>query len=129
MSWKSRVMGLTTAPSGSFVGYGLSFQALRKTRIANVPVGYGHGFPRAQSNLGRVLIDGRHCPVIGRVNMNSMNVDVTDVPNVKIGDEVVLIGRQGDSEISVGSFGERTHELNYEVLARLSAHIPRVVVD
>lgn len=129
MSWRSRVMGLNTAPSGAFVGYGLSHQVLRKARIAAVPVGYTHGFPRAQSNLGHVLIRGHRCPVVGTVSMNSLSVDVTDLPGVALGDEVVLIGRQGEAEVSVGSFGERTHELSYEVLARLSAHLPRIVVD
>jgi alanine racemase len=78
--------------------------------------------------MGRVLVHGHPCPIVGTVSMNMMTVDVTDVPQARIGDEVVLIGEQDDGEISVGAFGERTHVLNYEVLARLSPHIPRIVV-
>ncbi|HKK69660.1 MAG TPA: alanine racemase [Candidatus Krumholzibacteria bacterium] len=128
LSWKSRIMSLTTVPPGAFVGYGLSHQTLHKTRIASVPVGYSHGLPRGQGNMGRVLVHGHPCPIVGTVSMNMMTVDVTDVPQARIGDEVVLIGEQDDGEISVGAFGERTYVLNYEVLARLSSHIPRIVV-
>ena len=128
MSWKSRVMSLTTVPAGAFVGYGLTHQVLHKTRIAAVPVGYAHGLPRGQSMGGRVLVHGHSCPIVGTISMNMHTIDVTDLPEVKTGDEVVLIGEQDDAEISVGAFGERTHVLNYEVLARLSTRIPRVVV-
>ena len=129
MKWKSRIMSLTTVPAGRFVGYGLGHQVLHKTKIATVPVGYSHGMPRAQSDSGRVLVHGRLCPIVGTVSMNSHTIDVTDVPDAKIGDEVVLIGEQEGGEISVGSFGEKTHVLNYEVLARLSTRIPRFVVS
>ncbi|MCA9319219.1 MAG: alanine racemase [Planctomycetes bacterium] len=128
LAWKCRVMSLKVAAPGAFIGYGLSYQAFRKMRLATVPVGYSHGFPRAQSNVGHVLIHGQRCRVVGTVNMNMLTVDVTDLDGVRPGDEVVLIGRQGDEEISVGAFGEQTHNLNYEVLVRISAHIPRVVV-
>jgi alanine racemase len=129
LSWKSRVMNLKTVPSGEFVGYGNSYQATRRMRLAAVPVGYYHGFARDQSNLGHVLIRGQRCPVVGVVNMNMLTVDATDLATVKTGDEVVLIGRQGDMDVSVGAFGERTHDLNYEVLVRLPDDVPRVVVD
>lgn len=126
MTWKSRIMSLNSVPAGAFVGYGLGHQVLHRSRIAIVPVGYAHGLPRAQSDGGRVLVHGRPCPIVGSVSMNSHTIDVTDVDGVKVGDEVVLIGEQDDAEISVGAFGERTHVLNYEVLARLSTKIPRL---
>lgn len=128
LCWKSRIMSLTTVPAGAFVGYGLSHQALHRSRIATVPVGYSHGLPRAQGNAGRVLVHGMPSPIVGAVSMNALTIDVTDIPAAKSGDEVVLIGEQGPGEISVGAFGEKTHILNYEVLSRLSPHIPRVVV-
>lgn len=128
LTWKSRVMNLKTVPVGQFVGYGNSYQATRKLRLAAIPVGYYHGFARDQSNLGHVLISGSRCPVVGVVNMNMLTVDASDLPRVELGDEVVLIGRQGDQEITVGSFGERTNDLNYEVLVRLPTEVPRVVV-
>lgn len=128
LSWKSRVMNLKTVPVGEFVGYGNSYQATRKMRLAAVPVGYYHGFARDQSNLGHVLIRGSRCQVVGMVNMNMLTADVSDVPDAKVGDEVVMIGSQGEQDISVGTFGERTNDLNYEVLVRLPGSLPRVVV-
>jgi len=128
LSWKSRVMDLKSVAAGEFVGYGNSYQTTRRQRLAAVPVGYYHGFARSLSNLGHVLIRGRRCAAVGVVNMNMLMADVTDVPDVRLGDEVVLIGNQGDQEITVGAFGEMLQDLNYEVLVRLPAEIPRVVV-
>lgn len=129
MAWKSRVMTLKSVPAGKFVGYGSSYQAGRRMRLALVPAGYYHGVGRDQSNLGHVLIRGQRCRLVGVVNMNMLTADVTDAPEVRPGDEVVLIGNQGDHEITVGAFGERTNDLNYEVLVRLPDSIPRIVVD
>lgn len=129
LSWHSRVINLKTVPAGRFVGYGNSYLAAKKIRIAAIPVGYHHGIERNQSNLGHVLIGGLRCPIAGLINMNMMSVDVTDVPSVKVGDEVVLIGRQGDDEITVGAFGNRINDLNYETLARLDRGLARVVVE
>jgi alanine racemase len=91
--------------------------------------GYSTGFPRSLSNLGQVLIQGQICPVVGTINMNLISVDITDCPRTKKGDEVVLIGEQGDCEISVASFAERTQTFNYETLVRLDNDVPRRVVD
>jgi alanine racemase len=129
LCWKSRVMTIKRVPPGSFIGYGNSFQAQRVTHIAVVPAGYYHGFPRNLSNIGNVLIHGRRCRVLGTVNMNAISVDISDVPNVKFGDEVVLLGEQGDEELTVGAFGENTHLLNYEVLTRLPSDLCRIVVE
>ena len=97
------------------------------TTVAVIPVGYAHGFSRALSNVGFVLINNRRAPIAGVVNMNMVTVDVTDCGPVQPGDEVVLIGRQGRHEISVGSFSDLTRHLNYEVLVRLPGSIPRVL--
>jgi len=128
MSWHSRVMNLKIVPAGQFVGYGNSYLTVGKTRIAAVPVGYHHCIERNQSNLGHVLIRGLRCPIVGIINMNMMSVDVTHLPDVAIGDEVVIIGQQGDDVISVGAFGNRINDLNYETLARLDSKLKRVVV-
>ncbi|MFH1810754.1 MAG: alanine racemase [Pseudomonadota bacterium] len=128
MTWKSRVMGVKSVPPGEFVGYGTSYQTTRRERIAQIPVGYYHGFARNLSNLGHVLVRGRRAPVVGAVNMNMMMIDVTDLDGVQAGDEVVLIGRQKRNQITVSSFSELTRFLNYEVLVRLPAAIPRSVV-
>ena len=129
LEWRSRVMDLTTVPFGEYIGYGNAYQTQRRTQIAIVPVGYATGFPRSQSNLGQVIIQGKICPVVSTINMNLLSVDITDCPNVKKGDEVILIGEEGDVEISVASFAERTRTFNYETLVRLDQDIPRRVVD
>lgn len=129
LSWKSHVMSTKLVPAGQFIGYGTSYLAGIPTKIAAVPVGYAYGFTRNLSNLGRVIVGGKRTSVVGVVNMNMMLIDITETPEVKRGDEVVLIGRQGDQEISVSSFSEMTQHINYETLVRLPADLPRVVVD
>lgn len=128
LSWHSRLFNIKTVPAGKFVGYGNSYQTVQKTRIAAVPVGYHHGIERSQSNLGHVLVHGQRCPIVGIINMNMMSVDVTHLSEVKVGDEVLIIGRQNQDEITVGAFGSRTNDLNYETLARLHSKLKRVVV-
>lgn len=128
ISWRSCVMTIKDVPPGEFIGYGTSYLTTRKQRIASIPVGYSHGFSRSLSNLGRVLIHGRRVPVVGLVNMNMMLVDVTNLPQVRKGDEVVMIGKQKKLQMSVSSFSDLTRYLNYEVLVSLPAEIPRVVV-
>ena len=126
--WKSRVATTKRVSAGAFVGYGTSFMAPRRLRLATVPVGYGHGFPRALSNVGHVLVHGRRASVVGLVNMSMIVVDVTDVPGVAPGDEVVLIGRQRNAQVSVAAFSDLSGRLDYETLVRLARDIPRVVV-
>jgi alanine racemase len=128
IAWKCRVMDVKTVKAGEFVGYGTSYLANDTMRVASVPVGYAQGYARGLSNVGRVLVRGQRVPVVGTVNMNMMMIDVSGVAGVERGDEVVLIGRQGDQEISVASFGEFSDLLNYELLTRLPEDIPRRVV-
>lgn len=127
LTWKSRVMSTNRVSRGEFVGYGTIFMAPRDMKIAVIPVGYFHGFSRGLSNLGHVLIRNKKAPVIGMVTMNMFSVDVTNIPGAEKGDEVVLIGRQGNHEISVASFAELSNYVNYELLTRLSPDIPRVI--
>lgn len=129
ITWKSRVMNVKTVPMGEYVGYGNSFLATAEMKVAAVPVGYGHGFSRSLSNTGRALIRGKRMSVIGMVNMNVMMIDVCDLDNVEIGDEVVLIGKQGDLDLTVNSFGSFSDQMNYELLTRLPLDIPRRVVE
>lgn len=128
ISWKSQVMSVKKVKRGEFVGYGTSFMADKNMKIACVPVGYAHGYGRSLSNIGRVLINGERCVVIGSINMNMMVVDVTLLPDVKRSDEVVLIGDQADKQLSVSSFSDYSNLLNYELLTRISADIPRRVI-
>ncbi len=129
IKWKSRVMSTKSVKRGDYVGYGTSSLITRRSRIATVPVGYFHGFSRDLSNRGHVLIRGQRAPVLGMVNMNVIMVDITDIRHARTGDEVVMIGKQGNNTISVGSFGEMTRFINYELLASLPSQIPRVLVD
>ena len=128
IKWKSRVMSIKRVPRGEFVGYGNTYLTTRKERVAVVPIGYSDGFSRNLSNLGHVLVRGRRAPVVGVVNMNSMMIDVTEIPGVDVGDEVVILGKQKRMQISVGSFSDMTRYMNYEILVRLPGETPRVVV-
>lgn len=129
ISWKTKVMDVKKVKAGEFIGYGTSFLASHDMSVASIPVGYSHGFSRSLSNQGRVLIHGQRTSVVGTVNMNMTLVDITNLEGVKKGDEVVLIGYQGDLEISVSSFGNFSDQLNYELLTRLPSNIPRKVID
>ncbi len=128
ITWKSQVMVVKDVEAGEFVGYGTSFLASKKMKIAIIPVGYSNGFARSMSNRGRILIRGSRVSVIGTVTMNTITVNVTDIPGVQKGDEVVLIGKQKKLNISVASFSEMSNDLNYQTLSRLPADIPRFIV-
>ncbi len=127
LTWRSSVMAVKNVKTGEFVGYGTSFLAEQDIRVATIPVGYAHGYSRALSNLGRVLINGHRLGIIGIINMNASMVDVSEMDEVYPGDEVILIGGEGDKEISVSSFGELSNQLNYELLTRLPHSIERIV--
>lgn len=129
ISWKTQVMSVKGVEVGEFIGYGTSYLASQDMRIATVPVGYAYGFTRSLSNVGRVLIRGKRASVIGVVNMNLMIINATDVKDIQKGDEVVLIGAQKKRNITVSSFGEMSNQLNYELLSRLPADLPRNVIE
>lgn len=129
LTWKSKVMSLKIVDAGNFIGYGTSYMANRRTKIATVPIGYSHGFGRNLSNLGIVLIRGKRASVLGVVNMNMIVVDVTSIPGVQKGDEVVIIGKQKREQITVSSFSELSNRVNYEMLTRLPMYLPRIVVE
>ena len=128
LTWKTRVAQIKLLSPGDYVGYGLTFQATRLMQIAVLPVGYFDGYDRKLSNAGRVLVKGRYAPVVGRVAMNMMMIDVTDA-GAAIDDEVVLLGRQGDSEIRVEELAERIGSIPYEVLSRINPLIPRIAIQ
>lgn len=128
LRWTSRVMSVKEVEEGEFVGYGNIHMTNRKEKIATVPIGYAHGFGRNLTNTGFVLIRGERAKVVGLVNMNMLTVDVTDIDGVEKGDEVVIIGRQCEREITLAAFGELSNNLNYEVLVRLPADLPRLIV-
>lgn len=136
LSWKTRVGQIKAVAEGAFVGYGCSFMTTHATRLAILPVGYWDGYDRKLSNLAHVLIKGRRAPVRGRVCMNIVMVDVTDIPAVALEDEVVLLGAQdsgggsngGSDGISAEQLAEWAGTINYEVVTRIADHVPRVAV-
>lgn len=129
LSWKTKVMSIKHVSKGEYIGYGSSYMAEMDMIIAAIPVGYADGFARSLSNQGKVIIGGKRLDVIGTVNMNLFLVDITNAPQVAIGDEVVLIGSQADQTISVASFSDFSSQLNYELLTRLPADIPRIITN
>jgi len=128
LGWESRIMSIKEVKTGKFIGYGISYLAQTDMKTALIPIGYASGYSRSLSNKGRVLIGGQLCCVIGVVNMNMIIADVTNIPNVKLADEVVIIGKQDSLEIKVSAFSDISDELNYEVLAHLSELIKRTTI-
>lgn len=128
LSLKSMVSYVKELEPGDEVSYGGTFTARTRMTIATVPVGYGDGYPRALSGKGCVLIHGRRAPVLGRICMDQMMVDVTDIPNVKEDDEVVLIGRNRDEVITVEQLADISGGFHYEMICDLGKRIPRVYV-
>jgi alanine racemase len=127
LTWKTRVMDVKTVKAGEFVGYGTSYFTNQVTKIALLPVGYSFGYSRSLSNQGKVLINGARFDVVGTVNMSMLAVDVSSDETIKKGDEVVLIGNQGEQELSVSSFSDFSQLINYELLTRLPQDIPRII--
>lgn len=126
LSFKTTVAQVKTVARGTFVGYGRACRVEAPRTIAVIPVGYADGFPRGPANWGSVLIRGRACPIIGNVCMDQAMIDVSDAPGVAKGDEVVLIGRQGQAGISAEEVAERLGTINYEVVSTILARVPRV---
>src|SRR5215467_2839816 len=124
LQWKTRVVQVKEVKAGDYVGYGLTYRASRSMKLVVLPIGYYDGYDRKLSNSGRALIHGQPASVVGRVAMNMTMLDVTDI-GAEVDDEVVLIGRQGDSEIRVEELAEKIGTISYEVLARINPKIPR----
>ncbi len=129
LCWKTRVSQVKEVLRGAHVSYGWTYQVTRRSRLAVLPIGYSDGFDRGLSNQGWVLIRGRRAAVRGRICMNLTMVDVTDIPGVEVEDEVVLIGRQGEREITAWDQAVLLGTIAYEVVARIRAGIPRWVTD
>jgi alanine racemase len=129
LAWKTQVTSLRTLHSGESAGYGNTFTAEGETRLALLPAGYGDGVNRLLSNRGHVLIRGQEAPIAGRVSMDQTMVDVTRIPGAAIGDEVVLLGRQGAESIDAWELADLTETIPWEVLCAISTRVPRVIVE
>ncbi len=127
LAWKTRVAQVKTVPEGGYVGYGCGYRATRPTRIAVLPVGYHEGYDRGLSGVAHVLVRGKRAPVRGRVCMNMCMVDVTDIPDVGLEDETVLVGSQGDERIGAEQLASWCGTISYEIVSRIHPSLPRIV--
>jgi len=129
LEWKTRITFLKEVPAGTGLSYGHAFHTKRPSLIATVPVGYGDGLSRNLSNDLEVLVRGMRCPQIGRITMDMSLLDVTVLRGeVELGDEVVIIGRQGDEEVTADELAAKLGTINYEIVTCISHRVPRVVV-
>ena len=125
MSLVSHISYVKDIEAGDEVSYGGTFKAEKTMRVATIPVGYADGYPRMLSGKGYVLIKGRKAPILGRVCMDQFMVDVTDIEGAKRGDEVVLLGKQGDERITAEELGDISGRFNYELVCDISKRVPR----
>lgn len=128
MSLKSSIVYIKTLEAGTEISYGGIYTTDKTTRVATVPVGYADGYPRSLSNKGYVLIKGKKAPILGRVCMDQLMVDVTDIPEAQEYDEVVLLGNSGGSTITAEELGSLSGRFNYEFVCAISDRVPRKYV-
>ena len=127
LAWKTTIAQVKTLPPGSYVSYGNTYRTEKGETIAVIPVGYADGFRRAPTHWQVVLVRGRRAPIVGRVCMDQTMIHVSHIPNVRVGDEVVLIGRQGNDEITAEEVADWLGTINYEVVSEILARVPRIV--
>lgn len=121
----SHVVFVRWVEAGEFISYGGTYETKRRTKIATIPIGYADGYPRSLSNSGYVLIRGKKAPIIGRICMDQMLVDVTDIKDVKFGDRATLVGRDGDEVLTVETLSDLSDRFNYEFVCLMGKRIPR----
>jgi len=129
MTWKTRIGLIRDMPKGNSISYGRTFITPRKMRIATLTCGYADGYPRHLSNRdAAVLVRGQRCALVGRVTMDLMMIDVSKIDNAQVGDEVVLMGRQGEQEISGVELAEKAGTITWEITTRVGSRVRRVYV-
>lgn len=126
LTFKTQIIRLWNVPAGAYVSYGCTYRTPRATRLALLAAGYGDGLSRALSNRGTALVGGRRYPIVGRVCMDLTIIDVGKGGNVEVGDEAVLLGRQGDARISADELAKILGTINYDVVCAVSARVPRL---
>jgi alanine racemase len=129
LSWRTRLVQVKAVPSGAYIGYGRTFRATYPMRIGVLPVGYYEGYDRRLSNVAHVLLGGVRAPVRGRICMNMAMVDVTHIPEARVGAVATLLGRDGDEVVSADQWAAWTGSINYEVVARIHPELPRLMRD
>jgi alanine racemase len=128
LTWKTKIVQIKQLDEGSYVGYGCTYRTSRKTRLAVLPVGYADGYDRKLGNTAYVLLKGKRAPVVGRICMNMTMVDVTDIPDVGLEDEVVLLGSSGSESITAETMAGWAGTINYEIVCRISPLLERRIV-
>ena len=126
LTWKTVIAEIKKLPKGSYIGYDLTEKLSRDSIIGLCPIGYWHGLPRALSSIGTVLINGRRAKILGRVSMGMITIDLTRVPNVKVGEEVILIGKSGKEENTAEMMAKFAGTIDYEIITRLNPLIKRI---
>ena len=129
MSFKTSIVLLKDFPKDYGIGYGSTYTTNKETRIATIPVGYGDGYPFILGNLGEALIRGKRAPLVGRVSMDMCTIDVTHIRDCAVGDEVVLLGKQGQEYISANEIAAKAKTISYEILCALGKRAPRVFLQ
>lgn len=122
MKWVAEISHVKTLEAGREISYGGTYVTEKETVVATVPVGYADGYPRSLSNIGKVMVNGKEAPIIGRVCMDQFMIDVTDIPDVKVGDEATLVG----DGLSMEEVSNAAHSFNYELPCRISRRVPRI---
>ena len=128
LSWKTRVIQIKDVPADAFVGYGCTYRTTARTKLAVLPVGYYDGYDRGLSNLAYVLIKGKRAPIRGRICMNLMMVDITDIKGIKLEEPVTLLGREHREKISADQMALWANTVNYEIVCRINGEIPRIII-
>ena len=129
LTFKSRVVYLKDVPSGTPLGYGEAFHTRRPSRIATVPVGYADGLNRALSNRGHAIVRGRLARLVGNISMDLSLLDVTDIPGVNVGDEVMLLGQSPQASVTALDIAQMLDTVPYEVLCLIGKRVPRLYVE
>ena len=126
LTWKTVVSMIKEVQSGESIGYGISYVAKKQMRVATLPVGYADGYNRQLSNKGYVLIRGKKACIVGKICMDQMMVDISDIDGLSIGDEVILIGKSGDKEILADEMAHLIDTIGYEIVCGISKRVPRI---
>ncbi len=127
LTWKTVIAHIKDLPAGTPVSYGLTEKLTRDSKVAVLPIGYWDGYDRKLSSVGNVLVNGKRCKIIGRICMNMCVIDITDAGDVKLEDEVTLLGRQGEEEITAEEIASKIGTINYEVVTRINPTIKRII--
>lgn len=129
MSVKANIVHLKEVPKGATISYGRKYTAPRKSLIATLALGYADGFPRPYSLVGKVIVNGVFAPIAGNICMDQCMVDVTNVPDVKVGDEVIIMGSDGTNTILADDIGDATGTINYEIVCAFGQRLPKIYVE